>query len=82
LGKTITRITTSANETSGYPPFQASFSSSPEGGIPQYSFSWNFGDEYSVSTEQNPTHTFDHTGVYTVTLTVTDAGNQVVTKSM
>lgn len=35
------------------------------------SYFWNFGDG-STSTEQNPVHTYQSSGVYTVTLTVTD----------
>lgn len=34
--------------------------------------SWTFGDG-SMSTDMNPVHTYDSTGTYTVTLTVTDA---------
>ena len=36
------------------------------------SWDWNFGDG-TVSTEQNPVHTFAATGNYDVTLTVTDS---------
>jgi uncharacterized surface protein with fasciclin (FAS1) repeats len=35
------------------------------------SWSWDFGDD-TTSTDQNPTHTYDEVGTYTVTLTVTD----------
>ena len=34
-------------------------------------WSWDFGDDGS-STEQNPTHTYENLGEYTVSLTVTD----------
>ena len=33
---------------------------------------WNFGDG-STSSEQNPMHTYEESGPYTVTLTVTDS---------
>lgn len=35
-------------------------------------WSWDFGDNTAVSTEQNPSHTYDADGTYTVTLTVGD----------
>lgn len=44
-------------------------SDDPDGDIMNYS--WDFGDGTN-STEQNPTHTFDEEGTYSVTLTVTD----------
>jgi chitodextrinase len=47
------------------------FSGSAEGGIKPYNWSWDFGDGYN-STEQNPTHAYNTTGIYTVNLTVTD----------
>ena len=47
------------------------FFGSAEGGVEPYSYSWDFGDG-STSTEQNPTHTYNEAGTYTVTLTVTD----------
>lgn len=34
---------------------------------------WNFGDG-TTSTEQNPTHTYDRLGEFTVSLTITNAG--------
>jgi len=39
------------------------------------SYSWDFGDGNS-STEADPAHTFTSAGVYTVTLTVTDAAGE------
>ncbi|MBN4061813.1 PKD domain-containing protein [Bacteroidales bacterium AH-315-I05] len=37
------------------------------------SWSWDFGDG-NTSTQQNPTHTYQNNGVYTVTLIATNAG--------
>jgi PKD repeat protein len=47
------------------------FTGSASGGTSPYSFSWDFGDG-SSSTEQNPTHSYNAEGEYTVILTVTD----------
>ena len=45
------------------------------------SWSWDFGDG-STSTDQNPSHTYQNTGRYTVKLTVTnDLGSNTKTKS-
>lgn len=44
------------------------------------SWSWNFGDG-NISNEQNPTHTFSKSGVYTINLTTSNKyGSNVVTK--
>ncbi len=43
--------------------------------------SWNFGDNSQPSNELNPTHTYTANGSYTVSLTVTDANNNSVTKT-
>jgi PKD repeat protein len=40
---------------------------------PGLSYSWNFGDGSSPSTEANPTHTYTTDGVFAATLTVTDS---------
>ena len=58
-------------------PYEASedepiqFQGSAEGGVPPYSFHWDF-DDGETSDIQNPMHTYTNTGNYTVTLTVTD----------
>ncbi len=56
----------------GAPPLKVQFTASveEESGGP-FTFAWDFGDG-SKSTEQNPSHTYDKVGEYTVTLTVTD----------
>jgi hypothetical protein len=41
------------------------------GGIPPYSYLWEFGDG-ETSTDENPSHSYDDSGYYTVSLTVTD----------
>ncbi|MBL7825761.1 MAG: PKD domain-containing protein [Saprospiraceae bacterium] len=45
------------------------FTNASQGGT---SYLWEFGDG-STSTEENPTHTYANSGVYTVSLTVTNA---------
>ncbi|HHF56404.1 MAG TPA: PKD domain-containing protein, partial [Thermoplasmatales archaeon] len=45
------------------------------GGEEPYSYNWNFGDG-TTSNEQNPKHAYSESGVYTVTLTVTDNNNK------
>jgi len=57
---------------SGYVGNAIQFYGSASGGVPPYSYHWDFGDG-SVATEQNPTHVYTTEGTYTVTLTVTDS---------
>jgi PKD repeat protein len=46
------------------------FTDGSHGGMPPYTYLWNFGDG-TTSTEQNPSHVYDAAGSYDVTLTVT-----------
>jgi len=48
------------------------------GGIPPYTYHWDFGDG-NESEEQNPRHTYTNIGNYTVTFTVTDSAENVST---
>ena len=50
--------------------FSSEGSRDPDGGVITYS--WDFGDGSPVSTEPNPTHTYNAVGTYRATLTVTD----------
>jgi hypothetical protein len=50
------------------------FTGSAENGAPPYTYHWEFGDGES-SEEQNPTHSYDAKGNYSVVLSVTDASD-------
>ncbi len=56
-----------ASVTEGVAPLEVRFGSSGDGKT-----QWDFGDG-AVSDEPNPTHVFEKPGLYSVTLTVTDA---------
>ncbi len=58
--------------TTGTAPLEVSFTDSSTGGITEWS--WDFGDTSPTNNEQNPTHTYDAIGIYTVSLTVTGPG--------
>ena len=58
------------NTQSGTAPLLVSFSDRSRGSLPMTYF-WEFGDG-STSTDQNPTHAYNHNGNYTVSLTVTN----------
>lgn len=62
-------------------PVTVQFTSSASGGNPPYSYYWTFGDG-GTSTLQNPSHTYQSKGIYTVTIKVTDSHNQTATKSL
>ncbi len=60
-----------ADPTSGCAPLTVQFTDQSTGDITSYS--WDFGDG-NTSTAQNPQHTYNNPGTYTVTLTVSGAG--------
>lgn len=46
------------------------------------SWSWDFGDGSAASTDQNPSHTYDAVGTYTVSLTATnELGDNTMTRT-
>jgi PKD repeat protein len=57
----------------GYAPHHVTFAAIIRGGVPPYSYHWDFGDGTPPSTEPMPTHTYESPGLFTVTLTVTDS---------
>lgn len=60
-----------ATPTSGAAPLTVGFTDqSTDGSSPITTWAWSFGDG-SISTEENPTYTYDTDGTYTVALTVT-----------
>lgn len=61
-------ISFSADPLMGCAPLQVEFTSYTEG----VSFGWDFGDG-SVSSADDPMHVYSYTGLYDVTLTVTDS---------
>jgi outer membrane protein assembly factor BamB len=56
----------------GYYKVPIQFTGTVYGGIPPYSYHWDFGDG-QTSNEQNPTHSYSAVGNFTVTFTVTDS---------
>ncbi len=68
----------SASPVSGTPPLTVNFTD--QSIFNPTSWDWTFGDG-GTSTEQNPTHTYDAVGTYTVSLTATNAyGSDTETK--
>ncbi len=62
----------SADQTSGCPGFTVNFTDNSTPDHPLTNWLWDFGDGLA-STQQNPAHVYTSPGVYTVTLTVTNA---------
>jgi PKD repeat protein len=68
-------VSIEASATAGAAPLQVSFGSLVVGGVPGYTYVWNFGDGFT-SAVSSPWHTFSTTGYYDVLLNVTDAEEQ------
>ncbi len=65
-----------------YPGFSVSFNDASVSNPPLTSWSWDFGDGSPLSTQQNPTHTYNTVGNYTVKLVVSNpAMSDSITKS-
>jgi len=62
-----------ADQTEGLAPLTVQFTNQSTGDIT--SWYWEFGDG-ETSTEQNPSHTYNSTGYFTVSLTVTGPGGR------
>ncbi|HDP35083.1 MAG TPA: PKD domain-containing protein [Candidatus Hydrogenedentes bacterium] len=74
-GKEELTVDFSAVPTTGVPPLTVQFTDLSGGGIyPIIDWEWDFGDGQN-SFEQHPEHVFEQPGAYTVTLTVSTAGD-------
>lgn len=60
----------------GNAPLTVAFTATVSGGAPPLIYSWDFGDGSSPSTEQNPSHTYQGEGVFSVVLVVLDAAGR------
>lgn len=70
----------SANVTSGCGSLSVTFTNTSSSNAD--TFSWDFGDGSSTSSDANPIHTYENPGVYTVVLTATNTmGDNVMTKT-
>jgi PKD repeat protein len=56
----------------GPAPLYVKFNGQASGGVPPYSYRWNFGDGWNWAT-QHPSHTYESEGQYTATFYVTDS---------
>ena len=66
--------------TSGMAPLTVNFTDQSTGDITEWL--WDFGDTSPTNNEQNPTHNYDDSGIYTVSLTVTGpSGTDIETKT-
>ncbi|MDD3621888.1 MAG: PKD domain-containing protein, partial [Methanofollis sp.] len=65
-----------ADMTEGEAPLNVTFTDLSTGNVTAWE--WDFGDGTN-STEQNPAHTYENAGVYTVSLTVSDETNETDT---
>jgi PKD repeat protein len=75
FGESITPLAGSltANGTRGVAPATFEFGTDMGGGVPPYTFDWDFGDGSQESSRESVVHTFDEPGTYTATMTVVDS---------
>jgi YVTN family beta-propeller protein len=70
----------SASPTSGKAPLTVRFTDQSTGSPTEWK--WTFGDGSNSTTDKNPVHTFNKTGLYPVTLTASNAnGSNALTKT-
>lgn len=62
----------------GTAPLTVAFDAAVAGGTPPYTFAWSFGDGAQSSSE-SPSHLYGTPGIYSVSLTVTDADSGTAT---
>jgi hypothetical protein len=75
-------VTAGAAPVTGVTPLAVAFTGSATGGDGgPYTYDWNFSDGSPHSTLQNPGHTYNFGGDYTVTLTVTDSHGNTASDS-
>jgi PKD repeat protein len=72
----------SATPTSGTAPLTVAFTTSASGGSAPYAFAWTFGTAGATSAAQDPSYTYTAAGTFSANLTVTDAAQTVVHKSV
>ena len=77
-GSTPLSATAGGSPATGNAPLTVNLTGSATGGTAPYTYSWNFGDG-TTSTTQNPSHTYTTAGTYTATLTVTDSSSPAKT---
>ncbi len=70
----------SGSSDKGGTPLTVQFNSAVQGGIPNYSFLWSFGDG-GASKEANPSYTFTQPGQYYVHLTVSDSNSSTISSN-
>jgi outer membrane protein assembly factor BamB len=77
----LTLHSTEAPILGGAAPLTENFTLSVQGGLPQYSYNWSFGDG-NYSSAADPTHTYAASGNYSVLVTVTDLAGSTVSVRM
>jgi len=75
-------VSAMASPSGGLAPLAVVLQCVSSGGVPPYTFDWDFGDGSPRSAEQDPSHTYAAGGTYVATVSVTDSGGAVASSSV
>lgn len=78
----VLTATATAAPPSGLAPLSVALQCVPSGGVPPYTFVWDFGDGSPHSTEQSPSHMYSAGGNYVPSVTVTDSARAIASASV
>ena len=69
-----------ATPITGAPPLEVSFQVNVTGGVPPYTYQWNFGDEDASINSEYASHTYFDTGIFNASVTIVDSNGDTASQ--